>query len=109
MRRSLLAITVGVLVGLISGVSSPGLLDSILMRITDIQLAFPFIVLALSILTLVTPNPPIIIVVLSLMAWPMYARVIRSIIITEKEADYVTAARVQGASYGADRFQLHRA
>jgi peptide/nickel transport system permease protein len=92
------AVTVGVLIGLMSGVSSPGLLDSVLMRITDIQLAFPFIVLALAILTLVKPNPPIIIVVLSLMAWPMYARVIRSIIITEKESDYVTAARVQGAS-----------
>jgi len=93
-----LAITIGVLIGLLSGFSSPGLLDSILMRITDIQLAFPFIVLALCVLTLVTPEPAIIIVVLSLAAWPMYARVIRSIIITEKEADYVTAARVQGAS-----------
>jgi peptide/nickel transport system permease protein len=93
-----LAISIGVTVGLFSGFFSPGITDTILMRITDIQLAFPFIVLAIAILTLVRPTPLIIICVLSLAAWPMYARVIRSIIIMEKEADYVTAARVQGAS-----------
>ena len=94
----ILAISIGVAVGLLSGFFSPGIVDTVLMRITDIQLAFPFIVLAISILTLVRPTPIIIIGVLSLAAWPMYARVIRSIIITEKEADYVTAARVLGAS-----------
>jgi len=93
-----LAISIGLTVGLFSGFFSPGLPDSILMRITDVQLALPFIVLAIAILSLVKPTPLIIICVLSLAAWPMYARVVRSIIITEKEADYVTAARVQGAS-----------
>ena len=92
------AVLIGVTVGLFSGFFSPGLIDTILMRITDIQLAFPFIVLAISILTLVRPTPLLIILVLSLAAWPLYARVIRSIIITEKNADYVVAAKAMGAS-----------
>jgi peptide/nickel transport system permease protein len=94
------AVLIGVTVGLLAGFFSPGWIDTVLMRITDIQLAFPFIVLAISILTLVRPSVPLIIVVLSLAAWPLYARVIRSIIITEKNADYVTAAQAMGASDG---------
>lgn len=92
------AVLIGVTIGLFSGFFSPGLIDTILMRITDIQLAFPFIVLAISILTLVKPTPMLIVIVLSLAAWPLYARVIRSIIITEKNADYVVAAKAMGAS-----------
>ena len=92
------AVLIGVTVGLLAGFFSPGWIDSVLMRITDVQLAFPFIVLAISILTLVRPSIPLIIVVLSLAAWPLYARVIRAIIITEKNADYVTAAQAMGAS-----------
>jgi peptide/nickel transport system permease protein len=93
----LLVILIGVAVALVSGTVG-GWVDTLLMRLTDIQMAFPFIVLALAVLSLQTPTIPLLVVVLSLSVWPFYARVIRSIIITENQADYVTAARVMGAS-----------
>ena len=92
------AIFIGAVVGLLSGLSYPGLFDSILMRITDIQMGFPFVLLAIIILSLVHPTVLTIILVLSLSAWPAYARVIRSGVIIEKEMDYVAVARIMGAS-----------
>ena len=92
------AIFLGAVVGLLSGLSYPGLFDSILMRITDIQMGFPFVLLAIIILSLVHPTVLTIILVLSLSAWPAYARVIRSGVIIEKEMDYVAAAKIMGAS-----------
>jgi ABC-type dipeptide/oligopeptide/nickel transport system permease subunit len=91
-----LAIVVGVLVGLFAGYFG-GWLDAVLMRVTDIQLGIPFIVLALAVLATLQPTPPVIIVVLSLSAWPIYARVIRATVLAEKGADYVLAARALGA------------
>ncbi len=93
-----LAIILGAIVGLLSGLSYPGLFDSILMRITDIQMGFPFVLLAIIILSLVNPSIITIIIVLSLSAWPAYARVIRSGVIIEKEMDYVAFAQIMGAS-----------
>lgn len=92
------AMIIGMTVGLMSGLSHPGILDSILMRITDIQMGFPFIVLAIIILTMVKPTVTSCIVVLSLASWPAYARVLRSNVIIEKEADYVSVAKAMGAS-----------
>jgi peptide/nickel transport system permease protein len=68
------------------------------MRITDIQMGFPFIVLAIIILTLVEPTVTSCIVVLSLASWPAYARVLRSNVMLEKEMDYIAAAKAMGAS-----------
>jgi len=92
------AVLIGMAVGLASGLAHPGLLDSILMRITDIQMGFPFIVLAIIILTMVEPTVASCIVVLSLASWPAYARVLRSNVMIEKEMDYVAAAKAMGAS-----------
>lgn len=92
------AVFIGMAVGLMSGLAHPGLLDSILMRITDIQMGFPFIVLAIIILTMVEPTVTSCIVVLSLASWPAYARVLRSNVMIEKEMDYVAAAKAMGAS-----------
>jgi peptide/nickel transport system permease protein len=93
-----LAILLGAVVGLLSGLSYPGIFDSLLMRITDIQMGFPFVLLAIIILSLVQPSLVTIIIVLSLSAWPAYARVIRSGVIIEKEMDYVAVAKIMGAS-----------
>lgn len=93
----LVVIVLGVIVALISGTVG-GWIDTVLMRVTDVQMAFPFIVLALAVLSFQTPTPLLIVIVLSLSTWPFYARVIRSIIITESQADYVSAARAMGAS-----------
>ncbi len=93
----ILAVMIGVLVGLFAGYFG-GWLDAVLMRITDIQLGIPFVVLALAILATLKPSIPVIIVVLSLSAWPIYARVIRATVLAEKGADYVLAARALGAT-----------
>ncbi len=91
-----LAMIVGVLFGLFAGYFG-GWPDSVLMRITDIQLGIPFVVLALAILATLKPTPLVIILVLSLSAWPIYARVVRATVLTEKNADYVMAGRAMGA------------
>ncbi|NMA12550.1 MAG: ABC transporter permease [Chloroflexi bacterium] len=92
------SILIGTTIGVISGLVHPSWLDSVLMRITDIQMGFPFIVLAIIILTMVDPTPFSCIIVLTLSAWPTYARVIRSSVMIEKSSDYVDAAKAMGAS-----------
>lgn len=88
---------IGLSVALVSGTFG-GWLDAVLMRLTEVQMAFPFIVLALAILSVHRPTPATLVIVLSLSAWPFYARVVRSIILTEVQSDYVKAAKIQGAS-----------
>jgi peptide/nickel transport system permease protein len=91
----LLAVSIGTLVGMAAGYLG-GITDTILMAITDIQLSFPFVLLAVALLSLTRPRPSVLIVVMSLAAWPMYARVVRSTAQQERNADYITAARSIG-------------
>lgn len=91
------AVILGSVIGLISGLAHPGPLDSILMRVTDIQMGFPFVVLAIIILTMVAPTRISCIAVLILASWPAYARVVRSNVMLEKEMDYIAAAKIMGA------------
>ncbi|CAM5761439.1 peptide ABC transporter permease [Labrys miyagiensis] len=94
-----LALVVGLCIGLVSGYFG-GWVDTILMRFTDIQMALPFIVLAVAILSVATPGYLSLTVVLSLAAWPTYARVIRSTTRIERNEDHVQAAIALGASHG---------
>lgn len=93
-----LALTVGLVVGLVAGYFG-GWTDTILMRFTDIQMALPFIVLAVAILSVATPGYLSLTVVLSLAAWPTYARVVRSTTQIERHADHVQAAMALGAGH----------
>jgi len=72
--------------------------DTIIMRITDAQLSIPFIILAITILGISRPTVPAIILVLGLSSWPLYARVARSVTLSEKGKEYIRAQRVLGAS-----------
>ena len=72
--------------------------DIILMRITDAQLSIPVIVLAITILSVSRPNPFTVTAVLVLAGWPVYARVVRSIALAEREREYVRGAKILGAS-----------
>lgn len=72
--------------------------DIILMRITDAQLSIPVIVLAITILSVSRPNPFTVTAVLVLAGWPIYARVVRSIALAEREREYVRGAKILGAS-----------
>lgn len=93
-----LAALIGVIVGIISASYSPGPIDAVFMRITDVQMGFPFIVLAMIALTLFSPNELSVTIVLSLALWPAYARNVRSSVLPMKNADYIAAAKLMGAS-----------
>lgn len=94
----LLGSSLGLITGLLAGFFG-GRIDSIIMRLGDVQLAFPFILLAIAVLGVVANRSAWhIIVVLGIPGWIIYARVVRSRVIAEKEKDYVDAARAIGAS-----------
>ena len=88
---------VGCTLGVISGYWGRWV-DIILMRLTDAQLSIPVIVLAITILSVSRPNPFTVTAVLVLAGWPVYARVVRSIALAEREREYVRGAKILGAS-----------
>ena len=88
---------VGCTLGVISGYWGRWV-DIILMRFTDAQLSIPVIVLAITILSVSRPNPFTVTAVLVLAGWPVYARVVRSIALAEREREYVRGAKILGAS-----------
>lgn len=93
----LMMFVVGCGLGLISGFKGK-LIDTIIMRVTDAQLSIPMIILAIAILGVSRPTVPAIILVLGLSGWPLYARVARSVTLSEKNREYVKGQRVLGAS-----------
>jgi peptide/nickel transport system permease protein len=93
----LVSLVLGVTVGLVSGLFG-GWFDLVLMRIVDLQLAFPYIVLAMAIVTATHTSIPILILLLGLAGWVYFARVVRGIVLQEMQKDYVKAAQVLGAS-----------
>jgi ABC-type dipeptide/oligopeptide/nickel transport system permease subunit len=92
----LIAGTVGIVVGLISGYVG-GLTDTVIMRVIDTLLAFPGILLALVILYAVGPSVTLLVIVLSINGWMVYARMARGSVLTLRKAEYVEAAEVVGA------------
>jgi peptide/nickel transport system permease protein len=89
--------TLGVSLGLIGGYFG-GRIDDVIMRVADIQLAFPFILLAIMFLVVLGPGLGNLIIVLGIGQWVTYARIARSQVISQREKDYVEAARALGAS-----------
>jgi peptide/nickel transport system permease protein len=87
--------TVGVLFGLISGFFG-GWSDDLLMRLADIQLSFPTILLALAILAVLGPGLEKIIIVLGLTGWVQYGRIVRGQVLSVKQEEFVVAARATG-------------
>jgi peptide/nickel transport system permease protein len=92
-----LAVPVGVVVGLLAGYLG-GWTDYLLMRVTDVFLSIPPLVLALSIMGLLEPTLTNGMVAITVMWWPWYARLVYNIVRSEKEEGYVLAAEVIGAS-----------
>lgn len=86
----------GMAVGIIAGFVG-GWIDNILMRLADIQLAFPAILLAILIASLLGPSVTNVIVVLAVAKWVVFARVARAQTLAVKNRDYVDATRVLGA------------
>jgi len=92
-----LAMVIGVGIGLLAGFQGRWV-DSALMRLVDVQLAFPFILLALTILTAVRSSVEILILLLTLAAWVLFARTVRGSVLKEINREYVQGAIVLGAS-----------
>ncbi len=102
---TLLMLLIGCTLGLLSGYFG-GWVDTAIMRLTDAQLSIPMIILAIAVLGVSRPTIPAIILVLGLSGWPTYARVTRSVTMTERKREYVRAAEVMGASHWKILFRL---
>lgn len=87
----------GLMVGCIAGYAG-GWFDRVLMRITDIFLAFPRLILALAFVAALKPGVESAVIAIALTAWPPYARLARAETLTVRNADYITAVRMTGAS-----------
>jgi peptide/nickel transport system permease protein len=93
---ALLAPILGLFVGTVAGYLG-GWADTILMRITDIFLAFPRLVLALAFVAALGAGIENAIIAISLTAWPPYARIARAETLTIRRSDYISAVKLQGA------------
>lgn len=89
----------GTLIGLVSGFRG-GRIDDLLMRVTDVQLACPFILLALAVAAVLRPTLRNTVIVLAVSGWVVYARVVRSRVLSLRESEFVQGARALGASGG---------
>jgi peptide/nickel transport system permease protein len=92
----LTAPVVGLLIGTVAGYFG-GWTDTILMRITDIFLAFPKLILALALVAVLGPGMENAVLAIALTSWPPYARVARAETLTVRNADYIAAVKLQGA------------
>jgi peptide/nickel transport system permease protein len=88
--------TFGVVLGLVAGYRGRAT-DAIIMRIADMQLAFPGILLALVILYALGPSAALLIVVFSINGWMVYARITRSLVLGLRTSEYIEAAEISGA------------
>ena len=87
----------GLILGLIAGYYG-GILDEIIMRMVDILLAFPGIIFALAIVGALGPGLLNVMIALAIVGWTGYARVVRGVVLSVKEKEFVESARALGAS-----------
>lgn len=94
---ALIGAVLGTLIGLVSGYFG-GIADAVLMRLTDIELAFPGILLVMVLVTAIDRGVTALVVVLGVISWMLYARVVRGAVLTLRTTDLVTATTGLGAS-----------
>ncbi len=99
-----MAIAVGVVLGALAGYLG-GWTDNIIMRLMDVVLAFPQLILAIAIVTVLGPGLQNALIAISIVSIPAYARVTRASVLSVKEMEFVAAARALGASDLANLFQ----
>jgi peptide/nickel transport system permease protein len=92
--------TYGVVLGALAGYYG-GWFDTVVMRVLDVAMAFPFLVLIIVILAILGPGVHNIYIAVFLVAWTMYARLARAEMLVERNKDYILAARTLG--YGSGR------
>lgn len=94
---TLVVMAVGVLIGVLSGFYG-GLIDSVIMRVVDVLLAFPNLVLYLAIVGTLGPGVENVFIALIAISWAGYARIVRGLVLSARERAYVRAALSLGAS-----------
>jgi peptide/nickel transport system permease protein len=94
---AVLAAPIGLLVGTVAGYAG-GMVDAALMRITDIFLAFPRLILALAFVAALGPGIENAVIAIAITSWPPYARMARAETLTIRQTDYIAAVQLIGAS-----------
>jgi peptide/nickel transport system permease protein len=95
----LIQLAMGVTLGSMAGFYG-GIYDSVIMRITDVVMCFPFFVIALSVAALTGPSFKNVILIIGLSGWPSMARVVRGNILALKNTEFIEAARAMGLTQG---------
>ncbi len=96
---ALIAAPIGLVVGTAAGYLG-GWVDKVLMRLTDVFLAFPSLILALAFVAALGPGIENAVIAIALTSWPPYARIARAETLTIRKSDYIAVARIQGAGTG---------
>jgi peptide/nickel transport system permease protein len=111
-RTDLMIASLGVIfpfaIGLVAGTLAGyfgGLVDTLFMRIVDIVLAFPFLVLMLAILAVLGPGLSSFFIAMALVGWVSYARLVRAQLLVLRSADFAIAARSLGFNHGRVMFR----
>jgi len=91
----LVAAMLGIVLGLLAGYAGSWL-DALVMRIADIQLSFPYLLLAIAAMALLRPSLTNLVIVLVLRSWVVYARLVRVVTLSAREREFVVAARAVG-------------
>jgi len=96
--------TIGTVLGMTAGYVG-GRVDAVIMRLADIQLAFPFILLAIMFLVVLGPGVLNLVLILGIGQWVTYARIARAQTLSQREKEYVEAARALGTRAGSLLFK----
>lgn len=101
---ALCTMSIGVPLGAIAGYLG-GLVDMVIMRIVDVLMAFPFLVLAIAMVAVVGPSLVNMVFALVMVSWIWYTRLVRSIVLSLRETEYIVAAQALGASQSSIIFR----
>jgi ABC-type dipeptide/oligopeptide/nickel transport system permease subunit len=100
-----LSLAIGVVLGLVAGYFR-GFVDSLVMRLTDLVFAFPAIILAMVVTASLGPSIRNAVLALVFVSWPTYARIVRGLVLTTADAEYVQASRLLGSSARSALFRV---
>ncbi|HSE92541.1 MAG TPA: ABC transporter permease [Methylomirabilota bacterium] len=97
LSATVLGAAAGSLVGLVTGYYR-GRVDRVVTKLIDVQLAFPFVLLAIAVIAVAGPSVAVLVVVLAIGAWVGHARIVRGLVLSLREREYVQAAHALGAA-----------
>ena len=100
-----LSLTIGLVLGLVAGYFR-GVVDGVVMRLTDLVFAFPAIILAMVVTASLGPSIRNAVLALVFVSWPTYARIVRGLVLSAADAEYVQASRLFGASARSALFRV---